>query len=168
MKKILLCISAVLLALSLTMGALAVPSSVTYRTTGRFLAYCDEQGIKYTYQGIDNDNDERVTVSYDLSSTSVDVILFFSEDGDTCAIRLWNLIRFRENALDDVLSAVNQLNMNYRWAKFFADTSDNTVTCSADIYFGGADAGDIGYYLLYRIVNISDYGYEDLARFDIG
>ena len=161
MKKLWVSICLIALVFALSAGALAVPSSVSYDTTRRFLEYCDENDIKYSYMGIDNDNDEKVNLSFDLTNTSVDVRYFFEEDQESCMVRVWNLITFDPDQIAEVRDAVGRANADYRWVKYYIDESDNTVTCAADIYFGGGDAGDICGYILRRVVNISDSVYDD-------
>ena len=161
MKKFLVSVCLVALVFALSAGALAVPKNVTYETTRQFLQYCDDNSIKYTFAGIDDDNQERVTVGYNLTNTAVDVVFIFDEDQETCALRVWNLIEFDPAGQADVAGAVDTANRSYRWVRFFVDTSDNTVTCAADLYLGKGDAGEICGYLLDRVVNICDIVYDE-------
>lgn len=168
MKKIVISALAILMLLSLTVGALAMPSSTTYQSTRSFLEVCDREGLKYTYNGVNSDGDEVVLLDYGIENTSITVRMFF-EDENSCGVRVWYLITYDPARLAEVEEAVNTLNAQYRWVKFYADTTDNTVTAAADIEFGDNPAGDVCRTILRRVVNISERGFnEQLMRFNIG
>ena len=168
MKKLLCSIAIALLVSLLCVSALAVPSSATYSTTREFLKECDEQEIRYTYDGIDQDNDEKVKVSINLTDTSITEIFYFSEDNEDASIRVWNFIDFAPSDYNNVLEAVNSLNAQYRWVRFYIDKSDNSVTCAIDVEYSVANTGEVTFMLMRHMMNICDYAYSELSRYDIG
>lgn len=167
MKRIAITALAILMLLSMSVGALAVPSNVAYQSTRSFLEVCDQEGLKYTYNGVDNDNDETVLLDYSLDNTSITVRVFF-EDEASCGIRVWYLITYDPSRLGEIVEACNNLNNQYRWVKFYADTSDNTVTASADVEFGDNPAGNVVRTMLRRVVNITNLGYNELMQYNVG
>ena len=83
-------------------------------------------------------------------------------------MRCWYVISFDKADLDRVLTAVNQINNDYRFVKFVVDESDYSVDAKIDCPLRDDDiAGEIAYDALFYIENIVDEAYLELKEFDI-
>ncbi len=166
-KKILTSLLLVLtLLLSLSVPAFAV--NAQYSTTRDFLKYLDEEDYKYSYLGVDNDNDEGVSLKF--RGDNIDTIkinIFFDEDLDVVSMRIWYLIEFDKSDYEEVLEACNSLNNKYKFIKLYVDTSDWSVTAAIDIPIrSGSNCGEICEDGMLYLVNISDIAYETLKEFE--
>ena len=167
MKKALALFLTALLLLSLASAALAVPDNVTYRPTRRFLELLDEEGIKYQYRGIDQDNDEYVVITYTIEDDhDCRMNLYFNEDLEHCSIRVWNLIDFDEANLVDVYRACDELNSSYKYIRFYVDETDYSVTASYDIIFRSTGADEICREAIRKMVNVCDAAIPTLAAYE--
>ncbi len=156
MKRMVSSVLALLLVLSLSGVALAVPSEVEYRSTRRFLELMDDQGVKYIHEGLDEEQDEVVRITYRLEDENVSFRLCFSEDGEHCAIYAWDLAAFDPADTDRVLREVNSLNRQYHACVFTVDETEATVTACADVIFRTTGSDEICYEALQgmaRVVN---------------
>ena len=143
MKKVTSCLLALLLIVSLCVPAFATSTNEgQYETTRSFIDVLQTKGLKYTYSGLNSDNDEKIRVSFsDDNFGSIVFILFFPSSADEVSIRVWNLITVTAGKTY-ALNTVNTLNNNYKYARFYLDESDNTITCSMDAYLDVRSAGD--------------------------
>ena len=143
-------------------------STAAFASSQSFLDAMDSEGIKYTYQGLDSDGDDWIEIKYtgDYCDT-IDIDVYFSSDEDEANFRFWNVIDFNSEDYREVLSVVNQLNYDYKWAKFYVDTNDYSVTVSLDVLFPTGYAGSICLESLEQIVAISDYGFHSLEPYRI-
>ena len=163
MKRILVSTLAIMMLLSLLVGAMAAPAT-TYNSTRSFLEVCDQNGQAYNYIGMNSDDNEEVRLDFDLDNTSITARIFF-EDENSCAIRVWYLMDYDATRLSEVEDAVNTLNSQYRWVRFFCDQTDNTITAAADVEFGDNPAGEIVWTVVGRVRGISNLGYNDLQTY---
>ena len=127
MKKI----AALLLAILLVMAALpALAVDAQYATTQKYMDYLDANGYKYTYLGVNSDTqNEQVRISYNADNReSVRVNCVFNPDLNRCVLYSWDVIEYDAAMQDLVKVALDSLNGKYYFAKFYTDSSDNTVT----------------------------------------
>ena len=166
-KRLFAVLLALCLFLSLSVPAFAV--SAEYSTTKAFLKVMDREKNKYTVEGVDEDGDEKVSVSVKGDNKkTIEVRIFFNEDLDVVSMRCWYVISFDKADLDRVLTAVNQINNDYRFVKFVVDESDYSVDAKIDCPLRDDDiAGEIAYDALFYIENIVDEAYLELKEFDI-
>ena len=164
-------IAAFLLVLVLFMG-MSTPAyavKAQYATTASFLEALSEDGVKYNYKGVDQDDEEEVTVSYAGDyMDSIRAVIFFDEELDSVSMRIWDVIAFDEDDYFDVLKTVNSLNYKYKYAYFVVDEEDWTVYATIDVPLRDCDeAGEIAYDALYYLVEICDRGYDELKEFEL-
>ena len=176
-KRILALVIVLILCVSFTGSAFASGLSkfrdkqsggetAAFASTQSFLDAMDAEGIIYTYHGLDSDNDDYVEVVYTGDyCDSIDINIYFDESGTEANFRFWNVIDFNSVDYREILTVVNQLNSDYKWAKFVVDTSDYSVTASIDTLFPFGDAGEICLETLNQIVNIADLGYHALESY---
>ncbi|MBQ7455182.1 MAG: hypothetical protein IJS53_01955, partial [Clostridia bacterium] len=134
MKRIVMIAVALVLLFSNLIPAAAMPEGVKYSSTYAFLKELDEYDVIYTYKGIDEDTDEWVYVSYGLSNDAdCDLNIFFTSDCEHCVVRIWNLIDFDAAQVNTMYMVCNYLNSSYKYATFYVDESDYSVTVSYDL-----------------------------------
>ena len=91
--------------------------------------------------------------------------VFFPASCDFASFYCWNIIDFDESELADVLPVINQLNRDYRFVRFYVDSSDWSVTAQLDAIFRENDVGPICDDAMYYTVQLSDIAYDALKDF---
>ena len=142
-------------------------TEVAYASTKAFLDKLDAEYFTYTLRGVDDDNDERVSLTIEGEETSYGFIYFFNNDLQHTNIRVWYLIEFDPADLLNVVQACNELNYNYNYARFYVDESDNTVTVSMDLIYKLEDAGEVVWEATRRMTNIINEAYPTLSKFKV-
>lgn len=167
MKKALSILLCLVLLLCFSSSALAVEPQ--YANTKAFLAYMDSRNIFYTVLGIDDENSyELVSIDNQGDKASYTFVMFFDEDYTEVAIRVWDLIEFDKAKTADVTRVINDLNNNYKYGRWIADESDNTVTIAYDVLIrDNSDSPDIILEALLHLVECINYGYELLEPYNI-
>lgn len=162
MKKVFALIFALFMVFSMAMSACAV--SAQLNSTKAFLATLDENDIKYTVVGLDDDGDEQITVSNkDDNGFEYTFNLFFDSDEENCYIRVWNIIHYSDADFSKVLRTCNSLNDKYNFLRFTADESDNMVTAAIDLIYRDNDVGEIVLEALMASARILEAAYPDLS-----
>ena len=164
MKKIATLVLALFVALTIGAGALAAE----YPTTQSFIEALEENGLTYTYRGLDDDKTESVFVDVTLEDgPDLAFRYYFDPDLDLVEVRVFNFIDFRESALGDVLVDINQLNYDYRFVKFYADMTDISVTLSEDLIVrpDQDDLKEIFMDSLIYMYSIATHGWEVLSGY---
>ena len=161
MKKMLAFLLMMILCLSLCSVSLA--ASVQYSSTQEFLTYLDQKSVVYTLEGVDNSGYEVVTVGNKGAAFRYDIKYFFDDNLNNTGIRVWNVIEYSAADFAKVVRICNDLNDSYRYAKFIADESDNTVTCSMDLIYRTNDIAEIHWEATLRVVDLLDTAYEALS-----
>lgn len=142
-----------LLVLMMAMPALA-EDEVQYATTKDFIRVLEENDLKYTYDGIDSDNDERVFVSFDPDPyEECKFRFFFNEDQDLVSIRMFYLVTVTAGETF-TLKTVNDLNYDYKHVKFVFDDSDSTISLKMDVPLYGDCTGEAVYKTFSRAIQI--------------
>ena len=132
LKRFVACAVLMALLLSLTAGA-AFAESANLVSTQNFMAYLDENDVVYTYDGADDNGDEHFSLDYELDNfDSLTCTVIFDSDDDEVNLRVWYIVTpsVDENT---ILATINQLNNDYKFAKFVYDTSDGTVQAEMDM-----------------------------------
>ena len=157
---------AALLILALMLPLAALAASPTYSSTKAFLNLLDSNNVKYTYKGLDKDNDDHVTISYDGDSYTLTLHWYFTEDNKHVSVRGWDLISYKAADFQKVVKAVNEINSAYKYVTFEVDTSDNTVTVSYDFITPDGGSADVCLEVLVRIVMIVDDAFPTLEPYN--
>ena len=164
MKRILVLLLAAMLSISVC--AVSQAETAQYYTTQEFLDYLDQENVYYTLEGVDNAGYEVVKVSNKGDAFTYDIKYFFDDGFENTGLRIWNVIKYSDADFTKVLRVCNSLNSQYRYAKFVADESDNTVTCSMDLMYRANNIAEIHWEATLRIVDIIDSGYEALSIYN--
>lgn len=139
-----------------------------YANTIAFLQAMDDLDIKYSVEGISGDDElEQIKIQNKGEKVSYTINYFFDKENTECGMRVWYIISFNDADLAKVMRAVNQMNYDYKYGKWYVDESDNTVTVSWDIILReNADVGEILTEATLHLVKIIDTGYEALGIYD--
>ncbi len=78
-------------------------------------------------------------------------------------VRTYNVMEVEKSKKKNMLRAMNHLNMNCRWIKFYID-EDSTVAAGVDAITTPETCAEISYALLVRTLQIVDGCYEELAE----
>ena len=142
-------------------------SQAQYGSTKQFLRLLDDMDVKYTWQGIDSDENEVISIGNNTDVVgSYSIKVYFDDNDENCSIRVWNVIDYNYAMSSSVYAAVNSINKTYKYVKFYADDSDNSVTASMDLIYRDSDVGEICAEALLDIVRVIDSAYPDLKPFE--
>ncbi len=134
-------------------------------STKQFVQALEQKEIRYTDQGTTEGGKDMITVTYGGDNmSSIRVQFFFDEDGESVALRVFDIVKVSDDKAARILTAVNEQNARFRFAKFVLDVRDNTVQAEMDASFRSSDAGDICLEALQRMVGICDDAYPELMK----
>ena len=86
MKKRALYLFAMVMAV-VFFAAPALAENVNYETAALFIEHLDEEGYHYTYQGIDDNDYDRMQMSFEGDNCDPLVNLFFADNEERCGLR---------------------------------------------------------------------------------
>ena len=92
------------------------------------------------------------------------VLLDFTEDGKYVTIKIYNLCKFPADKLNQMYKLCSELNKEYKWAKFYVDESDNTLTVQDDAIIQLDTCGAECYEISARLVLIADEAYPKMMK----
>lgn len=142
-----------LLVLMMAMPALA-EDEAQYATTKDFIRVLEENDLKYTYSGINSDDDEKVVVSFDPDPyEECKFRFYFNEEQDLVSIRMFYLVTVTAGETF-TLKTVNDLNCDYKHVKFVFDDSDSTISLKMDLPLYGSSTGEAVYDMMSRAIQI--------------
>ena len=122
-------------------------------------AFLTAKDFKYSLQ-----ENDRVLMGFNLDNTdSIDIIIDFDDDGDSVHFVALGIARVPENKIANVLLALNQTNMNYRWVKWFVNDNRN-IMADCDAVIEDQTVNDECLEIVLRLVNIVDAVYPDLMK----
>ena len=113
-----------------------------------FIAKMDAMGVNYNVK----ETDDRVIISVPFSGTITNVILDNDDNGTHPALRTV-FEHCPEDKMADVLFVCNQMNMRFRWVKFYVD-NDSDIMIEDDAIVSPENAGDELLELVYRTATI--------------
>lgn len=92
-------------------------------------------------------------------------IQFISRDEDNdVAARVFDLTKFPEEKLADMLAFANECNGKYRYVKLVVNCKDNTLQMEYDMPLASGDVGEIALETLARIMDVMNKISEDMMR----
>lgn len=100
-----------------------------YEATQCIVKKFDELDFKYEYEKYDDT--DMLTLRFNTDTIPlVEIILVITEDFD-CSIYSPNIANVNEEKMTEMLKALNKLNADYRYVRFYAN--NNTITVKTDI-----------------------------------
>jgi len=124
-------------------------------------AYFDTKGLRYT------EAEKRDVLYIKFNGMDhcpgIEIIVYFDDDDETVAIRAFEVVKVPDDKKKEILRACNELNAQYRWAKFYLE-DDMFVAVADDAIIDAAACGEEIHELVLRIMNIVDEGYPTLMK----
>lgn len=168
MKKL---ISAVLcVVLMLTIIPACYAETPAFDLTKSIMDEFDDDGYKYTFHGYQDDDKEVEKITISFSGDYIDSMkftIFVKESTNRISILCYDVISYNDKDFSKVLRAVNRLNYDYNFAKFYCDDTDDTVTAEWVGYGYKDTAGEMVGDIIHMLGTIIDEAYNDvLGTFD--
>ena len=113
-----------------------------------FVAKMDTVNVHYTV----SEREDKVIIRVPFDGYSTTVVLDNDDDGTHPALRTV-LENCPDDKIADVIYVCNQLNMKFRWVKFYVD-SDGDVMIEDDAIVSSENAGEELLELVYRTASI--------------
>ncbi len=133
----------------------------TLRT--EFERYMDEHNVKYT---VVNEAENVVLLSFSRSEDeSTRVFVDFDESDNASSVHfcVQNFAKVKsQDLLPKALLIVNELNMNWRWLKFYIDVNSLEITADSDAKVFPGTVGDECTEICFRAANIIDEAFKQL------
>ena len=148
----------------------AVPEDVpgTYTATKYFIKALKDHDIKYTYHGLNQSDNDRITSRWTIAGRTVELTIIIPPTEDIFNIYAWNLIDFDPSNRSAVLQACNEENFNWKFTCFYVDDNDNSVTVSANMPLSESqDTGTAGYDLFDRFLSILEDALPNFIPFAV-
>lgn len=120
-------------------------------------------GLKYKEFNEMPDGNTVMVAGFAGKMTNFDMLLIFDKQDHTMVIRVGKLARIPIDRKYDVLTALNDLNRNYRWARFYAD-DEELVTVQIDRIISTGENADAVMELIFRLLRILDDGYPRIMK----
>ncbi|MCQ2417281.1 MAG: YbjN domain-containing protein [Oscillospiraceae bacterium] len=115
--------------------------------------------------GLEEHEDRSILhVGVKSKETSFEVLLISRTEKNDVAFRIFNLLKFNQNRLGEVLETVNACNAAYRFLKFNVDLRNLTIDVEYDFPLEITDIGESAYEILSRSANIIDLCYPELTK----
>lgn len=117
-----------------------------------FCRHLDEKKLKY------DRNDERHIVNLKYKGDnfqSLGFTMIFDEDGESIAMRVYSIVQFKKAQLADAYNFCNEMNVKYRWLRFYVD-SDDELTAAMDAVISEESCAAECLEVLSRTVSIVD------------
>ena len=128
-RKLLALTLCLMMVLGLSTTAFAAKKTSAEDIAKEFMALLDKDGVEYSDEGLNDANRYEIDITYEGENVEEHfIVLYINEDGQGFGASEWYLMDYDEEDLLDVLMTVNQLNKEYRYVTFLADTDDNTIT----------------------------------------
>ncbi len=149
-----------------SVAPVTVPDSAgAYDSTRFFTSTLRENGIKFNYEGLNEDNSDIVSSVWTLQDVDVKFLIVFNENGRVF-MRAFNIIDYDYMNRGAVLEIVNSLNSEYLFVNWCVDDSDNSVTATYDLpAIAAKDAGKIGYSAMDSMVDVVNEGISRLKQY---
>lgn len=125
-----------------------------------FMDYLDAKGLHYTVM---DENDNMVYLAFGGDQDTYVMVDFDEEDDDASSVHFNSMgfAKVEQSDLPAALIKLNEVNMKYRWAKFFIRDNELWGDCDAKIYPG--TVGPECFELTIRLSNIIEEVIKDFA-----
>lgn len=135
-----------------------------YVLTAALLRELDAHGFVYQEQGRLKHGEDHITISFSGKHVQnlVAHILFFQKS-QSMQIKILDIIPIPPEKLQELLGVVNELNQEYRFAKFYIDSIDLSTEMEMDVLLpADMDTGVLCYDAVIRAMQICDDAYTKL------
>lgn len=109
------------------------------------------------------DGGDLISVWFSGSEPNVnyEILIVIDKQESSVILRCYGIYPVPKNKKTLMLKTLNQLNMNYRWVKFYLD-EDSEVAAGADAIINPHTAADVTYEMTVRTLNIIDDSYAQI------
>lgn len=136
---------------------------MVFQATRKLMDHLKDEGLKC--RALDLGDSSAVELGVRLKSGTGFMFQFISADeGNDIAFRVFDIVAVPESNFQNVLLLVNELNRDYRYAKFVLIHQKKTVQIEMDIPKNTQDVGAVSLELLYRGVGILEEAYPRLLK----
>lgn len=125
-------------------------------------AFLDSRGMRY--QVLEEGAVIRTGIGGLDNKGTMEVIVFFDENDRTISLKSFDLCQIPEEKKEAVYGVCNELNMSFRWLKFYVDEGDNTVTAQDDAIVQPDSSGEEILALIARMAGVIDEAYPKLMK----
>lgn len=133
-----------------------------FKATEAICEAFDEAELHYNVH--DSEDSSAVIASISTKLTHYDMLFISNDDDNDVAVRVYRFVSFDESKTDEMIRLVNELNDDYRFLKFTADTSDSTITISYDIPVSCEDVGNAAVEILVKLMRNCDKFYPRIMK----
>ena len=125
-------------------------------------AFFDSKGLHAEFPSNEND---KLLMGFKMDNREpLRVITFFSEKGDSCKIRAYDVAKFPAEKLNKVYEICNDLNTEFSWIKFYVDKSGNTITADDDAVIQLDGCGEEVFRCCIQMAAIVDRAYPEIMK----
>lgn len=130
---------------------------MVFPATDEIYSAMKEHGLEC---GIEAREDSSVLhIGINTEKTSFEALYISRSEKNDVALRIYNLLRFPEEKLDQLLEAVNEANNRFRFMKFTIDVKNFSVDASFDFTVAAENVGECAHEMLMRAAGIIDECY---------
>lgn len=120
---------------------------------------------KNFYFDVDDENDVIITGVGGLKNKgSMKMYIIFDDNERTVGIRSHNFCNFPAEKKAKMYEVCSKMNDSFRWAKFYVDEKDNTITVSDDAVVSLDNCGEELFELVLRMSSIGDDAYPEFMK----
>lgn len=128
-----------------------------------FMRELDAMNWKYREPRETDDGKVVVSCGVNGKSARYDLFFIFDADGRSMGIRTPELAKVPIDKKLPIMDLINQLNMRFRWIKFFIDGEEN-INAQIDTVLRGDAPGKTGVEMMVRMFKIIDEAYPQFMR----
>ena len=130
----------------------------------RFAEHLTQKELKFEYEPGTDDCCEHIEIRINGENvSSIRLVFFFFDDERTVNVKSFSLAKIPTDKLLNAYIALNGLNYQYRWVKFYLD-SDNEVTIAGDAIVDEETVGEELFEVLVKFVTIIDESYPEIMK----
>ena len=104
-----------------------------------------------------------MTAGFRQEQVTFDILFIFESDNRSVYLRVDDLAKVPIDRMYEVLSVLNNLNCQYRWARFYVD-KDDEITVQIDHVLVENYSGPVVVELALRIASIVGTGYSEIMK----
>lgn len=119
---------------------------------------------KFKFDIMDDETSSRVVCGVNGKYNTYRIQFISLNDDNDVAIRAFDLVKFPQEKLNEMISFANECNARYRFVKFVVNTNDYTLQVEIDLPQKNQDPGDIALEMMVRIMQIMDKIGADMMR----
>lgn len=124
----------------------------------------DAHGLVYQNKGRLKHGEDHVTISFNGKfAKNVTLHILFFEQSQSMQIQTVDMIEIPEAKLQEMLVLANELNQEFRFAKFYIDFPNQTAEMEMDtLLYPDVDSGSLCYQSVIRAMQICDKAYQKM------